>query len=419
VTSPPRPQPLGVLPLPAGWLVLPADALADPEVVQARDRLLLGLLPDPWPAPMRAVELAVSGDVAAAAAAVDPAAGPEHAYNHFVLTGDAGSVELARAGATGDLAALVAVAGYSLGHGPAGQLPDPDAAGLDGEVAAHVLAAHAAARLEVGDPQGALDALVRAEQAAGPVSPVLAALLLGQQASLLQGVNGADDDVVNGYREAVEALRDKDAVEPAMAELTLGLATAYQELAAARSGPEGENAGQPLLLEAVRTYHLALRLLRKESQPERYAFAHSNLALCYLSMPMAQARDTLRRGVAVQSLREAQSVYTRQTHPREWASVTLNLANALQHLPTTHPVENLVEAVGIYEELLTARPVEDDPLGHARVLANQGTALAHLGIHDQARPKLAAARDLFAAAGDTGAVATVDAALGDIAQVVP
>jgi hypothetical protein len=49
--------------------------------------------------------------------------------------------------------------------------------------------------------------------------------------------------------------------------------------------------------------------------------------------------------------------------------------------------------------------VGDDPLGHARVLANQGTALAHLGIHDQAGPKLRAARGLFAAAGDTGAVA--------------
>jgi hypothetical protein len=168
----------------------------------------------------------------------------------------------------------------------------------------------------------------------------------------------------------------------------------------------------------VRTYHVALRLLRKESQPDRYAFAHSNLALCYLSMPMTQARDTLRRGVAVQSLREALSIYTRADHPREWAAVTLNLANALQHLPTTHPVENLVEAVGMYEELLVARPVDVDPLGHARVLANQGTALAHLGIHDQARPKLAAARELFAAAGDDGAVATVDAALADVETAV-
>jgi tetratricopeptide (TPR) repeat protein len=409
-----RPQPLGLLPLPAGWLVLPADALADDEGAEARRLLMAGLVPEPWPDALRAVEFAASGDIEAAAAAVDPAAGPEHAYNHFVLTGEAASLELARAGATGDLAALVAVAAYCLGRADAADLPEPG--GLDGEVAAHVLAARAAAHLEDGDPQNALDALVAAEAAAEGASPVLAALLLGQQAGLLQEVNGADPDVVQAYVSAVDALRGKSAVETAMAELALGLGTAYQELAAAGSGGSGdlEASGQELLVEAVRCYHLALRLLRKESRPERYAFAHSNLALCYLAMPMTDARDKLRRGVAVSSLREALKVYTRDEYPREWASVTLNLANALQHLPTTHPVENLVEAVEMYEELLIARPAQDDPVGHARVLANQGTALAHLGIHDQARPKLGAARELFAAAGDAGSVATVDAALVEL-----
>ncbi|HEY6797270.1 MAG TPA: hypothetical protein VI248_21560 [Kineosporiaceae bacterium] len=402
-----RPQPLGILPLPAGWLVLPGQVAADPELREAREALLAGMLPPSWPAAWRAIELAAAGDVAAAAAAVDPGSGPEHAYNHFVLTGEPASAARAEAGAVGDpgLAALVAVAGYSLGQGPAEGLPDP--AGLDGEIAAHVLAAHAAAALEAGDHQRALDALVRAEHVAAPVSPVLAALLLGQQVSLLQEVRGADDEVVAGYREAITGLDGRDAVRTAAGELTLGLATAHQELAAAGAGPAA-------LHEAVRAYHLALRSLRKEGHPERYAFAHSNLALCYLSLPMTEARDTLRRGVAVQSLREALTVYTRETYPREWASVTLNLANALQHLPTTHPVENLVEAVGMYEELLVARPVDADPLGHARVLANQGTALAHLGIHDQARAKLGAARELFAGAGDDGAAATVEEALAGV-----
>ncbi|MGF1653665.1 MAG: hypothetical protein ACFCUP_10175, partial [Actinomycetales bacterium] len=65
-----RPQPLGVLPLPAGWLVWPAAAFADPAVAAARDALLTGRLPDPWP-------VAVPRD----GAEVDAVAGPEHAYN--------------------------------------------------------------------------------------------------------------------------------------------------------------------------------------------------------------------------------------------------------------------------------------------------------------------------------------------------
>jgi tetratricopeptide (TPR) repeat protein len=391
-----RPQPLGVLSLPAGWLVWPAEALGDPEVADARDRLLAGRLPGTWPAA-----------VPREGHDVDPGAGPEHAYNHYLLTGDEASLVLARRGAGGDLAALVGVAAYALGQ--ADDLPVPD--GLDGEVLAHVLAARAAAAIAAGDPQAALDALVAAEAAVRPVSPVLAAMLLGQQATLAHQVNGADADVVTAYREASEALRGLDAVEQAAGEITLGLATAYHELAAG-NGAEG------LLLEATRTYHLALRLLHRDRHPERYAFAHSNLALAYLAMPMTEAKDGLRRGVAVQSLREALGYYTREDHPREWASVTLNLANAMQHLPSTHPVDNLVEAVDLYDQLLEVRTRDADPVGRARVLANQGTALAHLGIHDQARLRLAEAREIFDGAGDAAAVATVDEAVREIEETV-
>ncbi|MGF1647439.1 MAG: hypothetical protein ACFCVF_11065 [Kineosporiaceae bacterium] len=391
-----RPQPLGVLPLPAGWLVWPAAAFADPAVAAARDALLTGRLPDPWP-------VAVPRD----GAEVDAVAGPEHAYNHFLLTGDETSLALARRDAVGDLVALVEVAAYALGH--ADDLPG--AGGLDGEVLAHVLAARAAAAIEAGDPQAALDTLVTAEAAARPVSPVLAAMLLGQQATLAHQVNGAGPEVVTAYREASEALRGLDAAEQAAGEVTLGLATAHHELAAT-NGAEG------LLLEATRTYHLALRLLHRDRHPERYAFAHSNLALAYLAMPMTEAKDGLRRGVAVQSLREALGYYTREDHPREWASVTLNLANAMQHLPSTHPVENLVEAVGLYDELLEVRTRDTDPIGRARVLANQGTALAHLGIHDQARLRLTEAREIFAESGDAAAVATVDTAVREIEELI-
>lgn len=388
-----RPQPLGVLPLPVGWLVWPASALEDPQVAVARDGLLEGRLPDPWPA-----------EVPREPEAIDPRLAPVNAYNHYLLTGETTSLELARAASAGDphLAALVEVAAFTLGHSDV--LPSPH--GLTGEVAAHVLAAMAAAAIEAGDLQQALDHLVEAESAARPVSPVLAAMMLGQQASLAHEANGADAEVVDAYREASDALRGLDAVERAAGEITLGLATAYHEMAAA-------SGGQGLLVEATKAYHLALRLLGGADR-ERYAFAHSNLALAYLAMPMTEAKDGLRRGIAVQSLREALTYYTRDEHPREWASVTLNLANAMQHLPSTHPVDNLVEAVGLYDQLLEVRTRSSDPSGHARVLANQGTALAHLGIHDQARLKLAEAREIFVELAETTAVATVDQAMSDI-----
>ena len=42
-------------------------------------------------------------------------------------------------------------------------------------------------------------------------------------------------------------------------------------------------------------------------------------------------------GIAVQGLREALKVYHSDTHPELWSSAQLNLANALQYLPTSHP----------------------------------------------------------------------------------
>jgi len=100
-------------------------------------------------------------------------------------------------------------------------------------------------------------------------------------------------------------------------------------------------------------------------------------------------------GVAVQSFREALEVFRRETHPEEWSSARLNLANALQYLPSSHPEENLIQAVEIYEELLGVRNPAVDPLGIARLLANQANALAHLGIFPPALAKLDEARRLF------------------------
>ena len=131
-------------------------------------------------------------------------------------------------------------------------------------------------------------------------------------------------------------------------------------------------------------------------------------------MPMIEASDQLRMAIAVQSLKEALKIYTRETHPQMWASAQLNLANALQYLPSTHTDENIVQAVEIYEELLDVRDKNTDPVGYARLLANQGNALAHLGIFDHATSKLQEATGLFKLAGMSDAVESIQGVLDQI-----
>jgi tetratricopeptide (TPR) repeat protein len=94
-----------------------------------------------------------------------------------------------------------------------------------------------------------------------------------------------------------------------------------------------------------------------------------------------------------------------------WASTQLNLANALQYLPSVHQEANLDEAVQLYEEVLRYRDPMREPLGYARILANQGNALGHLGVFSDARERLTQARELFAANADSEAVEGVDEVL--------
>ena len=149
--------------------------------------------------------------------------------------------------------------------------------------------------------------------------------------------------------------------------------------------------------------------------PDDGVRAH-DLALAYLVMPMSSEGDRIRVGVAVNALRAALRVYTPDTHPTAWASTQLNLANALQYLPSVHQESNLDEAVQLYEEVLAYRDPATDPVGYARILANQGNALGHLGVFADARERLERARTLFAGAGDADGVDGVDEVLASLAE---
>jgi hydrogenase maturation protease len=150
------------------------------------------------------------------------------------------------------------------------------------------------------------------------------------------------------------------------------------------------------LLEAVNAYQRALQEgITAESDPDLFGQIQNNLGVAYLSIPAREASDQLRAGIAVQSFRHALKIYDREAHPDMWATVSMNLANALQYLPSSHPAENLMQAVDIYEAVLEVRTEPRDPVAHALVLLNQANALAHLGIFKPAIEKAAHAYKLF------------------------
>ncbi|MEP7010089.1 MAG: hypothetical protein ABJC13_07185 [Acidobacteriota bacterium] len=379
------PQPLGILPPPAGFLLLPESA--SPLAASALARLLSGDLSGPLPVEWEFYRQAASGDLAAALAVLELPNHPVAAYDRFVLSGDLAAFARLPSLFSGDLGRLIACAAFAAGESDC--LPDAEAAEMP-TVAAVAWMVRAAAEMEAGRSDQALASLDRGIAAVSAASPTFAAQLLAQKAALL--ADGADPD----RQAALAALRLGIALVPAApgggrspvrSALYLALGQLLQDTAA------GDRSG---LLEAVSAYQAAIHSgLSLEQGAESYALAQNNLGLAYLSLPMSGGGSQLRLGIAVQSFREALKVWTPELFPEAWSSAQLNLANALQYLPSSHPQENLVQAVEIYEQLLAHRNRAFDPLGYARLLANQANALAHLGIFGPALTKLEEAHKLF------------------------
>jgi len=364
--------------------------------------LAVGTEPAEWPAALAHVRLALDGDVEGAAAAVE---GDDDVarYNRTVLVGgDEAWADLV-ARTSGELGALARTAAFSVG-----MLDEPPATDeATGEVAATIGSARAAWALEQGDVAGASQQL---DAAAGLASdggaPLLSASLRLTRSEILREGLG---DPVAAATEADSAIRALPLSAPTelRAELQVARALARQELA-------GDNKGA--LLAVVADLTEAVKVLREDTHPELFAVINQQLALAYLMMPMGDDGDRIRLGVAVTSLRAALRVFTPQTHPGAWATTQVNLANALQYLPSAHQESNLDEAVQLYEEVLSYRDEQADPVGVARILTNQANALGHLGVLDDATERLEHARRLFDGAGDQGGVEAADELLAEVAE---
>ncbi len=382
-----RPQPLGIHPLPTGYLLLPAASASETALAA----LLRGERPAELPVEWQFYGKAMDDALSDAMTLLNGDNSPVSHYNRFILAGTPADYSQLKNTLPAALQPFLAAAAYTMG------IIDqaPDAKGVDGELRAHLLLIQATSHLEDGNINAALSDLTQAIEAA-TVSPLFQAQLIGTWADIQRDNLGVNHDSVARYRQALKLLGTAP-LPMVIGNLWLNLGTTYQELG--------------LLQDAAKAYQETLRSITRSNDPQAYALAQNNLALTYLAAPMLEASDQLRAAVAISALREALTVYTQATYPFQWASAQLNLANALQYLPSSHPEENLAEAVRLYEDLYAIRTRANDPLGYARVRANQGNALAHLGIFDHATTNLREAQTIFREHGEHDAADAIDANL--------
>jgi tetratricopeptide (TPR) repeat protein len=374
-----RPQPVGILSIPAGLLVLPEAA----DSAEALQRILHGDTTTTLPVEWTFYASAAKGDFAGALQKLSVQGTQEARYNRFVLQPSMDMFAALQKVLSGELRLLLDVAAYVSGLNDV----EPDAGDLTGELLALVLMTKAAAAIEREEIPEALDTLQLAVDAARDVSPVFAVQLLAQMAALRKTQPEPLRSQARKHLVDAVALLGRVPMPELLADLYMQLGMACQESAQGR---------ESWMNEAVHAYQQVLRGgLVPEEHRELFALAHNNLGLLFLTMPMSEASRHLRMGIAVQSFREGLRLCDREANPDLWASIQSNLANALQYLPSSHPQENLAQAVELYEELVSVGRKAFDPVGYGKILSNQANALAHLGIFSPALEKLQEARKLF------------------------
>ncbi len=132
------------------------------------------------------------------------------------------------------------------------------------------------------------------------------------------------------------------------------------------------------IADSIQAYHQALQVFTWQKYPQEYAILHNNIAIAYLSMPLLLEQEYLHQGLALQTFEEALKHIQLLEHPREYAMLQNNLGNALQYLPSGHPLDNILRALNAYNEALKVRNPKDTPLEYANTISNKANALFNL-----------------------------------------
>ncbi|NEP90279.1 MULTISPECIES: hypothetical protein [Okeania] len=202
--------------------------------------------------------------------------------------------------------------------------------------------------------------------------PLLQARALVGMATALRAMPGEGPDLLlearEAYETALEILREEGIPEEvAEAEMNLGLV--LQALVSFNLAT---------MKQVIEAYQRGLLIFTADKHPQEYAILQNNIAIAYLSMTLSPEREGMRQAMAVQSFEEALKVVNLIEHPNEYAMLQNNLANALQYLPSLHPIDNNLRALTAYNEALKVRTAKDTPLEYAATISNKANLLYNL-----------------------------------------
>ncbi len=150
--------------------------------------------------------------------------------------------------------------------------------------------------------------------------------------------------------------------------------------------------GTPALMEALEHFQLAQTVFTKEQSPLQWAQVHSILGIIYAQLPTGDKVENFQKSNA--HFEAALTVYTETDYPEDWAMMVGNLATNYYRMPIGDKVENLLKALEYYQATLRVRTRTRLTDQWARTLVNMGTIYYQLPVGDRIE-NLQKARDLY------------------------
>jgi hypothetical protein len=209
------------------------------------------------------------------------------------------------------------------------------------------------------------DVAVNQEQALSAFAGALAAYTV-EQDRRKQGIAhnhlaGAFADLVSGdpaenLERAIEhGIAAVETVPPGSQEWAGYVTLLGQLYRDRRLGDPDEN-----LSQAVTAFHAALGVWSRETHPDEWARTQNSLGVAYLVFSMRQNEPKVVQSAAA-AFREALTVFTPDRHPHEWASAESNLASALIRSRLGDRSGNLELAIESFEASLTVFTLDGFP----------------------------------------------------------
>jgi tetratricopeptide (TPR) repeat protein len=219
------------------------------------------------------------------------------------------------------------------------------------------------------DLRNAVSLYYRAYELCGEDYPLLKARAQAGMAGALKTIPDVGPDLLLqakiGYEEALPIFQNLASKEE-VAEIQMNLGLVLQSLT---------QFNLARISDSIQAYQEALRVFTWQNYPQEYAILSNNIAIAYLSMPLASNKEYLCHGLAIQSLEVALKHITLSNHPQEYAMLQNNLGNAFQYLASSH---SLLQAIAAYDEALKVRDPKHTPLEYANTISNKANALLNL-----------------------------------------